>query len=65
MTSRVEGSFEPLKIHYDMEDEVVIGIKDTEDFITLNAVAYDLNRLYKLLRNLMKKIVHWIIKKLN
>lgn len=48
-----------------MEDEVVIGIKDTEDFITLNAVAYNLNRLYKLLRNLMKKIVHWIIKKLN
>ena len=31
-----------------MEDEVVIGIEYTEDYMTLNAVAYTLNRLYKL-----------------
>ena len=47
--SVVERPFGPLKIQYDMENEVVIGIEDTECYMTLNAVAYNINRLYKLL----------------
>ena len=47
--STVERPFGPLKIQYDMEDEVVIGIEDTECYMTLNAVAYNINQLYNLL----------------
>ncbi len=47
--STVERPFGPLKIQYNMEDEIVIGIEDTECYMTLNAVAYNINRLYNLL----------------
>ena len=47
--SCVERPFGPLKIQYDMENEVMIGIKDTESFLTLDAVAYNINRLYNIL----------------
>ena len=45
----VEGPFGPFKIQYNMEDEVVIGTHDTECYMTLTALAYNINRLYKLI----------------
>lgn len=63
--SSVEGPYGPFKIYYNMEDEVVIGIEDTEDFMTLNAVAYNLNRLYKLLYKSREKNSAQDNKKLN
>lgn len=47
--SCVEAPFGTFKIQYNMENEIVIGKYDTECFLTLNAVAYNFNRLYKLL----------------
>lgn len=47
--SKVEGPFGPLKIQFHYEDEIVIGVEDTEDYLTLDALAYNLNRLYELL----------------
>lgn len=47
--SCVERPFGTLKIYYNMENEVVIGKEDTEDFLTLDALAYNINRLYNIL----------------
>ncbi len=47
--STVERPFGTLKIQYNMEDEIVIGTEDTECYMTLNAVAYNINGLYNLL----------------
>lgn len=47
--SCVEAPFGTFKIQYNMENEIVIGKYDTECFLTLNMVAYNFNRLYKLL----------------
>lgn len=33
--SQVEGPFGPLKIQYNIENEIVIGIKDTEDYMDI------------------------------
>lgn len=45
----VEGPFGIFRIQYHMENEIIIGKDDTESFLTLNAVAYNFNRLYKIL----------------
>ena len=43
--STVERPFGTLKIQYNIEDEEVIRIEDTECYMILNAVAYNTNHL--------------------
>ena len=46
--SSVEGPFGVFKEQFQIEKEVVIGVKKTEERINLDAVAYNLIRLYNL-----------------
>ena len=46
--SCVEGPFGVLKQQFDIEKEVVIGVKETEDRLNLDALAYNLIRLYNI-----------------
>ena len=44
----VEGPFGTLKQEYLIEKHQVIGIKETEELITLDAIAYNIKRLYNI-----------------
>ena len=46
--SSVEGPFGVFKEQFNIEKEVVIGVQKTEERINLDAVAYNLIRLYNL-----------------
>ena len=45
----VEGPFGRLKEYYHIEQEVVIGKTKTEQRINLDALAYNIKRLYNIL----------------
>ena len=47
----VEGPFGTLKEYYHIEQEVVIGKTKTEQKINLNALAYNIKRLYNILND--------------
>ena len=47
----VEGPFGILKEQYHIEQEVVIGMTQTEERINLDALAYNLKRLYNIKQN--------------
>lgn len=44
----VEGPFGTLKQEYLIEKHQVIGMKETEEIITLDAIAYNIKRLHNI-----------------